>query len=195
MTIDWTRVGDDTTAHLRALLRFDTTNPPGNESDAAAYLVAVAHNAGLEAELLESAPGRGNAVIRLRAANPTARPLLLMGHLDVVGVERGRWSRDPFGGDVLDGFVWGRGALDMKGQVAAELTALLLLKRSGVELDRDVILAAFADEEVSTGEHGAIWMWREHRDLIDAEFALNEGGGWQSTVGPKRFYLCQVRYS
>jgi acetylornithine deacetylase/succinyl-diaminopimelate desuccinylase-like protein len=192
MAIDWVAVRDDVIAHARALIRFDTTNPPGNESEAAAYLVAVARHEGLEAALVESAPGRGNAVVRLRAARPAAKPLLLMGHLDVVGVERDKWSRDPFGGDVIGGFVWGRGALDMKGQVAAELTALLLLKRSGVALDRDVIFAAFADEEVSTGEHGAIWMRRQHRDLIDAEFALNEGGGWQSRVGPKRFYLCQV---
>ncbi|HEY7034644.1 MAG TPA: M20/M25/M40 family metallo-hydrolase [Thermomicrobiales bacterium] len=177
MTIDGAAVGDEVIAHARALIRCDTTNPPGNESEAAAYLVAVARNDGLAAELVESAPGRGNAVARLRAVRPRARPLLLMGHL---------------GGEVRDGFVWGRGALDMTGQVAAELTALLWLKRSGVVLDRDVVFAAFADEEVSTGEHGAIWMWRERRDLIDAEFALNEGGGWQSRVGPKRLYLCQV---
>jgi acetylornithine deacetylase/succinyl-diaminopimelate desuccinylase-like protein len=192
VAIDWATVREEVTAHLRALIRFDTTNPPGNETPAARYLVSVARHEGLEGEVIESAPGRGNAVVRLRSPNPTAKPLLLMGHLDVVGVERDKWSRDPFGGDLLDGCVWGRGALDMKGQVAAELTALLLLQRTGAVLDRDVIFAAFADEEVSTGEHGAIWMWRAHRDLIDAEFALNEGGGWQSRVGPKRFYLCQV---
>jgi acetylornithine deacetylase/succinyl-diaminopimelate desuccinylase-like protein len=192
VTIDWTAAQDEVIAHLRALLRFDTTNPPGNETSAAAYLASAACAEGLEADVLESAPGRGNAVVRWRAANATKRPLLLMGHLDIVGVERDRWSRDPVGGDVADGFVWGRGTLDMKGQVAAELTALLLLKRSGLTLDRDLIFAAFADEEVSTGEHGAAWMWREHRDLIDAEYALNEGGGWQARVGPKRFYLCQV---
>jgi acetylornithine deacetylase/succinyl-diaminopimelate desuccinylase-like protein len=192
VTIDWTAARDEVTAHLRELIRFDTTNPPGNETAAAAYLAAVARDEGLEAQVLESAPGRGNAVVRWCAVNPTARPLLLMGHLDVVGVERDRWSRDPFGGDLDDGFVWGRGALDMKGQVAAEFTAFLLLKRGGLVLDRDLIFAAFADEEVSTGEHGANWMWREHRALIDAEYALNEGGGWQSRVGPTRFYLCQV---
>src|SRR5262245_26409656 len=152
----------------------------------------MARAAGLEAKVLESAPDRGNVVVRWRAANPTKRPLLLMGHLDVVGVERDKWTRNPFAGDEVDGYVWGRGALDMKGQVAAEFTALLLLKRSGVVLDRDLIFAAFADEEVSTGEHGAAWMWRKHRDLIDAEYAINEGGGWLSRVGPNRFYLCQV---
>jgi acetylornithine deacetylase/succinyl-diaminopimelate desuccinylase-like protein len=192
VTIDWAYARADVTAHLRTLLAFDTTNPPGNETEAASYLAGVARNEGLEEEVLESAPDRGNAVVRWRAANPTKRPLLLMGHLDVVSVERDKWSRDPFGGELVDGYVWGRGALDMKSQVAAEFTALLLLKRSGVVLDRDLIFAAFADEEVSTGEHGAAWMWRQHRDLIDAEYALNEGGGVQTRVGPKRFYLCQV---
>lgn len=192
VAIDWTRLTDEVTGHLQRLIAFDTTNPPGNETPAAEYLVAVGRNLGLEGHLLESAPDRGNAVLRLRAKEPTAAPLLLMGHLDVVGVEREKWSRDPFSGDVEDGFVWGRGALDMKGQLAAAFTVVLQLKRERIELNRDLIFAAFADEEVSTGEHGAIWMWEQHRDLIDAEFAINEGGGWISRVGPKRFYLCQV---
>ena len=129
MTIDWTAVEDEATRHLQALLRFDTTNPPGNETAAADYIAAAARAEGIEAEVVESAPGRGNAVARLRAANPTARPFLLMGHVDVVSVERDKWAHDPFGGEIVDGEIWGRGALDMKGQVAAELMAMLLLKQ------------------------------------------------------------------
>ena len=98
MTGDWTRMAEEGTAHLQHLIAMDTTNPPGNETPAAEYLVSAARDVGLEGTVLESAPGRGNAVLRMRAKNPTAEPLLLMGHLDVVGVERDKWSRDPFGG-------------------------------------------------------------------------------------------------
>ncbi|MGH2534342.1 MAG: M20/M25/M40 family metallo-hydrolase [Thermomicrobiales bacterium] len=191
MTIDWVAAAREVTDHLQALLRFDTTNPPGNESIAADYLAATLHREGIESRIVESTPGRGNLVARLRADNPSARPLLLMGHTDVVGVERDQWTHDPFSGDLDDGFLWGRGALDMKGQVAAELVTVLLLKRGGVRLERDVIFAAFADEETG-GRHGAAWVWDHHRDLIDAEFAINEGGGWPATIGRRRFYLCQV---
>jgi acetylornithine deacetylase/succinyl-diaminopimelate desuccinylase-like protein len=192
MTIDWAKMTQEVTRHLQRLIQVDTTNPPGNETPAAEYLVALGQDVGLDGTVLESAPGRGNAILRLRAKRPVAKPLLLMGHLDVVGVERDKWSRDPFSGDLAEGFVWGRGALDMKSQVAAEFTVILELKRQGIDLDRDIIFAAFADEEVSTGDHGAVWMWQQHRELIDAEYAINEGGGWISRVGPKRFYLCQI---
>jgi acetylornithine deacetylase/succinyl-diaminopimelate desuccinylase-like protein len=192
MTIDLAKVTDDATRHLQALLRFNTTNPPGNETPAAEYLAEVCREAGIEAEVVESAPERGNAVARIRSANPVAPPLMLMGHVDVVGVELDKWERDPFGGELVDGYVWGRGALDMKGQVAAELAAFVAIKQAGIELNRDLILAAFADEETGSPHHGAEWMWANRRDLIEAEFALNEGGGHQAPIGDKRFYLCQV---
>ena len=187
--IEWEDVRDEVTRHLQALIRIDTTNPPGNETAAAEYLVATVRAAGIDAQVVESAPGRGNAIARLSAEQPSGRPFMLMGHTDVVSVERERWTRDPFGGDLADGCVWGRGALDMKGQVAAELTALLLLKRRGLPLNRDVVLAAFADEEAG-GDHGAAWMWAHRRDLLDAEHAINEGGGWPVRIGDRRFYLC-----
>lgn len=182
---------DEAVLHLRALLRLDTTNPPGNELIAANYIADTCRAAGIEAEVVESRPGRGNVVARLRAANPMARPLMLTGHTDVVGVERGRWSTDPFGGELRDGYVWGRGALDMKSQVAAELAVLLRLKRDGVALDRDVTLAAFADEETG-GEWGASWLWEHRRDLLDAEYAINEGGGGALRFGERTFYFCQA---
>jgi acetylornithine deacetylase/succinyl-diaminopimelate desuccinylase-like protein len=192
MSFDFAQLADDATMHLQALLRFNTSNPPGNETPAVEYVAGVCREAGIEAEVVESAPGRGNAVARIRAANPVARPLMLMGHVDVVGVEADKWERDPFGGELVDGYIWGRGALDMKGQVAAELAAFIAIKRAGIDHNRDLILAAFADEETGSPHHGAEWMWANRRELIDAEFALNEGGGFQAPIADKRFYLCQV---
>ncbi len=187
------RLREEAVRHLQALLRFDTTNPPGEETAAAEYIAAECRAVGVEAEVLESAPGRGNVVARLRAQRqpPSGRPVLLLGHTDVVGVERERWTRDPFGGELVDDWLWGRGALDMKSQVAGELAAFLELKRQGLPLSRDVILAAVADEETG-GEFGAAWLWREHRDLIDAEYAINEGGGTATEIGGHRFYECQA---
>src|SRR5687768_17053797 len=126
MTIDWTAVQDEVTHHLQALLRINTVNPPGNETEAAQYLASVASEAGIPYEIVEGTPGRGNFVARIKG-NGTARPLILMGHTDVVSVEppgthdSGWWTHDPFGGDIADGYVWGRGAIDMKNQVAVNL--------------------------------------------------------------------------
>jgi acetylornithine deacetylase/succinyl-diaminopimelate desuccinylase-like protein len=192
MAINWNDVCDEVTHHLQALLRCDTTNPPGNESLAANYLQGVLEGAGIEATVIGVDPARGNVIGRLRADNPTKRPLLLTGHIDVVSVEREKWAHDPFGGEIIDGEIWGRGALDMKSQVAAELVALLLLKRQGIALDRDIIFAAFADEEAG-GREGASWLWKHHRELIDAEYAINEGGGSTPIdLNGQLFYLCQA---
>ena len=178
--------------HLRALLRLNTMSPPGNEKLAADHLAAILREAGFdEVHVLESAPNRATLVARLRADAPAGRPIMLMGHTDVVTVEPERWDRDPFGGELVDGYIWGRGALDMKGQVAAELAVMLALKEREVPLDRDVIFVAFADEEAG-GAFGADWMWKHHRDLIDAEFAINEGGGSPMEIEGHRFYGCQV---
>jgi len=192
MVIDWDGAGSEVAQHLQALLRFDTTNPPGNETVAADYLAQVLNDAGIEAQVVGLDPRRGNVIARLRAEHPTKRPLLLTGHIDVVSVERDRWAHDPFGGEIIDGDIWGRGALDMKGQVAAELEVMLLLKRNGVALDRDIIFAAFADEEAG-GMEGAAWLWANHRDLLDAEYGINEGGGSTPTqLGGKQVYFCQA---
>lgn len=178
--------------HLQALLRLNTMSPPGNEKLAADHIASILRKAGFdEVHVLESAPNRATLVARLRADNPVGRPIMLMGHTDVVTVEPERWERDPFGGELVDDYIWGRGALDMKGQVAAELAVMLALKERNVPLDRDVIFVAFADEEEG-GAFGADWMWKHHRDLIDAEFAINEGGGAPIEVEGHRFYGCQV---
>lgn len=192
MTINWNDVSGEVAGHLQALLRCETVNPPGNETLAAEYLIEVLGEAGIEAEIVGVNAERGNVIGRLRAANATKRPLLLTGHIDVVSVERDKWAHDPFGGEIIDGEIWGRGALDMKGQVAAELMVMLLLKRQGVALDRDIIFAAFADEEAG-GREGAAWLWKHHRELIDAEYGINEGGGsTPMELGGTYFYPCQA---
>lgn len=176
--------------HLQALLRIDTTSPPGNERAATDYIAGVFTTAGIPFTVIEPAPGRGSIIARLVAPNPAGRPLLISGHLDVVPVDRTSWSHDPFGGEIDDGFLWGRGVLDMKGQVAGELAVFLALHESGVPLTRDVIFAGFADEEVG-GTFGADHIWKHHRDLVDAEFGINEGGGHLLHVDGVPFYLCQ----
>lgn len=177
---------------LQGLLRCDTQSPPGNEARAAAFIRAELAKHDIPCEFLEAAPGRVTVVARLFSENPVAKPLLLMGHIDVVTVDAGKWDRDPFGGELDDdGFIWGRGALDMKGMVAGELAAFIAIKQAGVPLDRDVIFCAFADEEAG-GTYGADWVWKNHRDKIDAEFAINEGGGMPLEIGGKRFYTCQA---
>lgn len=189
-TLDWLQVRDEVTRHLQRLIRFETVNPPGNETPLALYLADLLRQEGIAAEVIESAPNRGNLVARLQG-NGRGRPLLLMAHSDVVSVERDKWTRDPFGGELVDGRVWGRGAVDTKGLVACELEVMLLLKRLRVPLERDVIFAVFADEEAG-GQFGACWMWQNRRELIEAEFAINEGGGMAFTVQGHRFYLCQT---
>lgn len=182
---------EDAVRHLQHLLRCDTQSPPGNEVIAAEYIKGALAEEGIDCTFVEAAPGRVSTVARLNAENPAGRPIMLMGHVDVVTVERDKWERDPFGGEVIDGYVWGRGAVDMKGQVAAELAAFIALKRSGVALSRDVIFVAFADEEAG-GAFGADYVWKNHQDLLDAEFAINEGGGSPIDIASKLFYTCQV---
>jgi acetylornithine deacetylase/succinyl-diaminopimelate desuccinylase-like protein len=177
--------------HLQALLRCDTQSPPGNEVIAAEYIREALAEAGIDSTFMESDPGRVSVVARLNAENPTGRPILFMGHIDVVTVEPDKWERDPFSGDLVDGFIWGRGAVDMKGQVAAELAAFIAIKESGIPLTRDLVFVAFADEEAG-GTYGADFVWKNHQDMIDAEFAINEGGGNPMMIGDKLFYACQV---
>lgn len=171
---DWQQAQEEIAQHLAALVRIDTTNPPGNETRAARYIEDVLNREGIPAEILELEPGRGNIVARL-AGSGEERPLLLMAHLDVVGVERERWTVDPFGARVENGFLYGRGAFDDKGMLAVNLEVVLLLHRLGVPLRRDVILLGEADEE-SGGRAGIRFLIDRHWDKIDCEYALNEGG-------------------
>lgn len=188
--VNWERVRDEVTEHLQNLIRFETVNPPGNESLVANYLREVVEREGVEGQVLEGTPGRGNFVARIKGSG-NGRPILLMAHSDVVSVEADKWQHPPFSADIDGGMIWGRGAVDTKNLVASELMVMLLVKRLGLTLDRDLIMCTFADEEAG-GRAGATWMWENHRDLIDAEVAINEGGGPATDVAGKRFYLCQT---
>ena len=177
-TPDWNAARDETLQHLQRMIRINTSNPPGNELPVAQYLDSVLKAAGIETHLFEPTPGRAAFVARLRGTG-AQRPVILMGHMDVVGVEKAHWSVDPFAAEIRDGYLYGRGAIDDKGMLAANLETMLLLKRNiidkGGKLSRDVIFVANSDEEAG-GEWGMGWLVANHRDLIDAEFALNEGG-------------------
>jgi acetylornithine deacetylase/succinyl-diaminopimelate desuccinylase-like protein len=171
---DFRAAREEVAQTLSALVKIDTSNPPGNETKAAAFIRQILDKEGIPSELFEGQPGRANLVARLKGSG-RRRPLLLMGHTDVVGVERDKWSFDPFGGTIKDGYVYGRGASDDKGMTSACLEAFLLLHRLKVPLDRDVIFLAEADEEAG-GRAGIGFMVAQHWDKIESEFALNEGG-------------------
>jgi acetylornithine deacetylase/succinyl-diaminopimelate desuccinylase-like protein len=172
---DWKALGDEATALLSQYLRINTTNPPGNEIAAARWLAAVLRRDGIDAQIFEPAPGKANLYARLRG-DGSARPLILLNHMDVVLASSEYWSVDPFSGLVKDGSIWGRGALDMKGEGIAQLMTLLILKRAHVPLKRDIIFLATSDEEIGAGV-GAGWIAEHQADLVkDAEFLLNEGG-------------------
>lgn len=177
--------------HLQALIRYDTVNPPGNETPAAEYVVEVGRAAGLESWLIESGPGRGNAVLRLRGTG-RKRPILLLGHLDTVPCEPARWTHGPWSGAIADGCVWGRGAIDSKLTVATQLAAIVDLARAGARLERDVVLAATASEEAGGPANGAAFLSNHHRDLIEAEYTLNEHGGFCIEVGGRWYYTLQT---
>jgi acetylornithine deacetylase/succinyl-diaminopimelate desuccinylase-like protein len=172
--IDWDVIGEESLDHLVELIQINSTNPPGNETDVTDYLSAVLAAEGIESEIYALEESRANLVARA-SGNGSKRPLLIMGHTDVVGVQVDRWSADPFSGLRQDGFVYGRGTLDDKDNLAAGLMVMKLLKRYGVKLDRDVILLAESGEE-GTPEVGINFMVEKHFDVIDAEYCLAEGG-------------------
>jgi len=185
-----TEIKDEVTDLLRNLIRIDTTNPPGNEIEAAEYVAKTLEKEKFDCEVLESKPGRGSLVTRLQGSE--GKPsILLLSHLDVVAANPGEWSVDPFEGVVKDGYVWGRGAFDMKSMTAIEVMALKLLKRQGKKLKGDVVLAATADEEKG-GEQGAGWLTRNHPEKIMADFVLNEGGGLAVPVNGKNIFTVQT---
>ncbi|NMB76595.1 MAG: M20/M25/M40 family metallo-hydrolase [Myxococcales bacterium] len=175
--------------HLKALLAIDTSNPPGNELAAARYLDGVLRAEGFTPALVETAPGRGNIVARL-SGDGSERPLLLLSHLDVVPADPARWELPPFGAQEKDGYLYGRGAVDMKHMTAMSLAVLIDLRRRGVRLKRDVIFAAVADEEAG-GALGAAYLVEKHPELLRAEFALGEVGGFFARIG--RHLVCLVQ--
>lgn len=172
--VDWDAAGAESVGHLVDLIRIDTTNPPGNETRAVRYLEAALELEGIDSEIYALDPERANLVARVKG-NGSKRPILLMGHTDVVGVQRDKWYADPFSGLRQDGFIYGRGTLDDKDNLTAALMVIKLLKRYDVKLDRDVIFLAEAGEE-GTPDVGINFMVEKHFDVIDAEFCLAEGG-------------------
>jgi acetylornithine deacetylase/succinyl-diaminopimelate desuccinylase-like protein len=170
---DWKALGDEAVEILTEYIRLDTTNPPGNEAPAAALLAGILGDAGLETTILESAPGRANLVARLPGRSGPG--LALLHHLDVVPAEASEWSVDPFGAEIHDGCLWGRGAIDMKGMGVMQLMTMLALARERVPLERDVVFVAVADEEAG-GLMGAAWLTEHHPDLVACTDVINEGG-------------------
>lgn len=183
-------IEEEITNLLSDLIRIDTTNPPGNETEAAEYLAKTLEKEGFQCDLFEFAPKRGSIITRLKGTNEKPS-LLLLSHLDVVAANPKEWSVDPFGGVVKEGYVWGRGALDMKSMTAMEVLVMKLLRRNNVKLKGDVILAATADEEKG-GEAGAGWLVRNHPEKIRAEYVINEGGGVAIPINDKNIYTIQT---
>lgn len=176
-------------ALLVDLLRIDTTNPPGNERPAAERCAEDLRREGLEPLLLEGAKDRTNLVCRYRGSGELP-PLMLTAHLDVVEAGDG-WSQPPFAANIVDGFLYGRGAIDMKNHAAMSVTVLRALAREKVRLRRDVLLVLVADEEAGC-DWGSAWLVREHGDLVRAEYALGEIGGFPLYIEDRRFYPIQV---
>ena len=174
--LDWRALGDEAVALLSAYLAIDTTNPPGNEIAGARFLADVLARDGIESRIVESAPGRANLVARVRG-DGSLGAIVLHHHIDVVYADRRFWTIDPFGGEIRDGFLYGRGAIDMKSTGILQLTAVLALKRAGARLKRDLVFLATADEEAGSA-FGAQFLARNHPDwLAGAEYALSELGG------------------
>lgn len=192
------RAVDEVVALASALIRIDTTNTgdpgsPGNERAAAEHVAGLLSDAGYDPTYVESgAPGRGNVVVRLPGSDHTRGALLIHGHLDVVPADATEWSVPPFSGEVRDGYLWGRGAVDMKGMVAMALAVARQFRRDGVVPPRDLVFAFLADEEAG-GLVGSQWLVDHRRDLFDGVTeAIGEVGGYSVTLGGERAYLIQV---
>ncbi len=183
---------DEATGLLQALLRLNTVNPPGNETQAAELLREYLGRSGVEAELYARVPERANLVARIEGGDGPA--LAFLCHTDTVLADPAEWDRDPWSGDVVDGEVWGRGALDMKDQVAASAVAFASLARDGFEPAGDLLFIATADEEVGgvagVGGFGLVWLCEEHPDAVRCDYAVNEGAGERLLVGDAPVYLC-----
>jgi len=183
--VDWTKLTPEILERFTGLLRIDTSNPPGNETAAATHLRQILEKEGIPCQLLALEPERANLVARLKGSG-AKRPLLVMGHTDVVGVQKDKWTFDPFSPTRKDGFIYARGAIDDKDIATAGLMVMLLLKRLNVKLDRDVIFLAEAGEEGTT-RVGIDYLVDEHWREIEAEYALTEGGSTPSRDGKVRY--------
>jgi acetylornithine deacetylase/succinyl-diaminopimelate desuccinylase-like protein len=178
---------------LSELIRINTSNPTHPERPAAEWVAAKLDEVGIESTILESATGRASTIARIQGTNPDRKPLLIHGHLDVVPADASEWSVDPFAGEIKDDYVWGRGAVDMKDMDAMILAVIRNWARTGVQPERDIVLAFVADEEAG-GHYGAHWLVDNHPDYFaDCSEAISEVGGFSVTVGGDlRLYLIQT---
>ena len=172
---DWKGVEAEALRTLQGYVRIDTSNPPGDVTKAADYLAGILQREGIEVTRYESAPGRAILLARLKGNGTGGKAILLESHMDVVPTDPARWAKDPFGGEIADGRMWGRGTIDMKGIGTSYLYAFLMLHRLKVPLTRDVLLLFVPDEEVG-GELGAAWMRKHHYAVLDPEYVIDEGG-------------------
>jgi acetylornithine deacetylase/succinyl-diaminopimelate desuccinylase-like protein len=176
---------------LQNLIRFNTTNPPGNEAECIQYIAELLRGAGLEPDIFVLEEPRQNLVCRLPGKGE-APPLMLYGHVDVVTTAGQNWSHDPFAGEIADGYVWGRGAIDMKGELTMFLTAFMRMKAEGITPAGDILFVALSDEE-AISEYGAAYMVEEHAEVFDGgRYALGEFGAFSMYLAGKRFYPIQV---
>jgi acetylornithine deacetylase/succinyl-diaminopimelate desuccinylase-like protein len=176
---------------LQNLIRFDTTNPPGNEAQCVSYINSLLTDAGFETTILAKDPDRPNLIARIKGQG-TAPPLLLYGHVDVVTTTNQNWTHPPFEGKVVDGYVWGRGALDMKGGVTMMLAAFLRAKAEGLTPGGDIVLAILSDEEAGS-DYGASYLVENHAEQFKGiRYAIGEFGGFPLYIGQRKFYAIQV---
>src|SRR5581483_2492061 len=178
---------DETTAVLQKLVRFNTVNPPGNERPAIEYLADYLEAAGFKAEILGAEPARPNLVATL--TGESEGPILCyLGHVDTVLADPSEWQHDPWSGDVEDGYLWGRGALDMKSQVAAEAVAGAALAKNGWRPRRGALKLVFVSDEETGGDVGAHWLCENHPELVRCDMLINEGGGESFDFAGRRLY-------
>ena len=184
-TPDFRPARDEAVRTLQALIRLDTSNPPGNETKVAQYLKSILDKEGIASEIVALEPSRGNLIARIKG-NGRKKPLLLMAHTDVVGVERDKWNVAPFEGGIKEGYVYGRGARDDKSEVAALLQVFLMIHRQNLPRDRDIIFLAESGEEGNPNV-GMDFVVEKHWPKIESEFALNEGGSIHLRDGKVRY--------
>ena len=187
---DWSEHSKRILEDFRTLLRFRSVNPPGDEGPAAEFLAGRLRDAGIETTIVHS-EGRPNVVARLRGDGSGGGPVLLTGHIDVVPVEEEHWDVDPFAAEIRNGYLYGRGAIDMKNMVAMSLGVILALKASGAKLKRDVIVAFVSDEEEGC-THGSRFLVEQHPELVQADYMIGEIGGFNLDINGVRYYPIQV---
>lgn len=207
--VDWPEIDREALADFQTLLRFDTTNPPGNERACALWIAEQLRNIGLDPVVLESQPDRANVVVRLcagtndlaieqshgdgakRCGGLRRGPLLISSHIDVVPADPAHWDHPPFAAEIHDGVLYGRGAIDMKHMTAMCLTAMRVITRLGIPLKRDLIMVACADEETGS-VLGSRWLTEHHPELVTADYVFNEVGGFTLHFAGRRLYPIQV---